>query len=107
MERHDDMVDAVGYGVASRGHTVKKYYDWKAILGTIVTSVVLIFTYKVVSPNTQSLLFGMVTGVATALWFRPLTKRWKYRMLLKDEKPWTAQYMDEPSTLHNRRIDGQ
>jgi hypothetical protein len=105
-----------GQGYTHVMHNVEKYYSWKAILGTIVSSFVVIVVYKVVSPVTQSLLFGIVTGMAAALTFRPLTKRWRYTEIAREDYPqifkdtpvpYTPQYMDEPTTIHNKRIDGQ
>jgi hypothetical protein len=97
---HDDMVDAVHYGLASRQHTVVRYYSWKHIVAFVFFNLVLGVLYFL-APSTRVIIFFYLLGSCSALTFRPWQKRWKYTMLPAE---YPNIFKDEPTTIHNKRI---
>lgn len=116
---HDDMVDAFSYAFNARRELV---YDWKMIRGFIFYNLMIILSY-VYAPSTRVFLFFLMLGTSSSFIFRPFIKRWRDK-----KKPYTIddgefipyteppesmrglkfekEYVNDPTTIHNERIDG-
>lgn len=107
MSKHDDQLDAVSYAFMNR-YVDKGSYSWKHIVAFIFFNLVLGLLYFF-APSTQPIIFFYLLGSSSAMMFRPWTKRKKY-ILYPFEPPkssfFSSQYQDEPTTIHNKRIDG-